>query len=119
MATTCLEQLLRHLPSRDEEPTPGKHQGFTVGNERKTPSIKILGGDLGSFKRLMQKTSGFFRDFFPSFWENGRFWELGWWWEVSITIPLYPVSLEKQQEETGGILAGRNSLVWESKNEVE
>lgn len=36
---------------------------------------------------------------------------------MSVTVPLYPVSLEKQQEETGGIPAGRNSLVWESKNE--
>lgn len=79
MATTCSEQLLRHLPCRDEEPTPGKHQGFTVGNERKTPSIKILGGDLGSFKRLMQKTSVFLGIFFPVSGKMGGFgsWDGG------------------------------------------
>lgn len=106
MATTCPVQLLRHLPPLDEEPTAGKHQGFTIGNKRETPSIKILGGDLGSFKWLMWKTSGFLGIFIPVSGDVGGFgsWDGGGKCSLLSRSILY--SLGKQQEKTWGILGG-------------
>lgn len=49
VAHTCVLQLcvlLRHTLSTAESPAPGRHKVFTIRNKNKTPSIKILVGDL-------------------------------------------------------------------------
>lgn len=49
VAHTCVLQLcvlLKHTLSTAESPTPGRHKVFTIRNKNKTPSIKILVGDL-------------------------------------------------------------------------
>lgn len=92
-------------------PAAGKHQGFTAGNDRKTPFHKNSwrrSGALSSGRCGKHHFGVFLGNFLPVF---GKMGGLGRW-DVPIVIPFYP--WKNNGKRLGGNF-GRNSLVWESK----